>query len=253
MPYLNAPAASIQRAFDISDADIPDAAILVGQWVESIYFDRVRAIWPDARIAGAHNLVIEEADRRVWIGVVVGGAMTAMLAHAAVACGARALIQIGSYGGLADGCSVGDVLVPTLVVGRDGVSRQLSRDKPIEPDHMLSGLLREEIGFRLDGAELRSGMLLTTTTINFDRYSDIARWRRRGYAGVEMECAVTASVAAHFGVASAGAFALLDNLAIGHTVFDDSAEHRRRIATAKDVILRGAVAAAIRAVKPRSS
>jgi uridine phosphorylase len=248
MPYLNAPAESIQRAFDIADGDLPEAAILVGQWVERPYFERVRAIWPGAREAGSHNLVIEDQGRRIWIGVVVGGAMAAMLAQAAAVLGAKAIIQIGSYGGLADGCFVGDVLVPSLIVGRDGVSQQLSRRKPIAPDETLSNLVREEIGARLEGASVRSGRLLTTTTISHERDSDIARWRRQGHAGVEMECAVTAATAAHYGIPSAGAFVLMDNLAVGHTVFTQSDEDRRRISVAKYAILRGAVAAAVRAI-----
>jgi uridine phosphorylase len=248
MPYLNAPAESIQRSFDIADGDLPDAAIMVGQWGERPYFERVRAIWPGAREAGSHNLVIEEGGRRIWIGVVVGGAMAAMLSQAAAALGSRAIIQIGSYGGLADGCFVGDVLVPSLIVGRDGVSRQLSRNKPIDPDGALTELILEEIGARLDGATVRSGTLLTTTTMSHERDSDIARWRRRGYAGVEMECAVTAATAAHFGIPSAGAFVLMDNLAAGHTIFMTSEEDRRRISIGKDAILRGAVAAAVRAI-----
>jgi len=248
MPYLNAPAKSIQEAFDIADGDLPEAALLVGQWVERPYFERVRAIWPEAREAGSHNLVIEEQGRRIWIGVVIGGAMAAMLAHAAAVLGAKAIIQIGSYGGLADGCLVGDVLVPSLIVGRDGVSRQLSRNRPIDPDVVLSDLVRDEIRARLDAATVRSGTLLTTTTIAHERDSDIARWRRQGYAGVEMECAVTAATAAHFGIPSAGAFVLMDNLAVGHTVFMTSEEDRRRISMAKDAILRGSVAAAVRAI-----
>jgi uridine phosphorylase len=249
MPYLTAPAAAIQRAFDIADRDLPDAAIVMGQWEERSYFERVRAIWPDAREAGAHNLVIEEQGRNVWLGVVIGGAMASMLAQAAAVLGAKAIIQIGSYGGLADGCTVGDVLVPTTVIGRDGVSCQMSRNKPIVPDVRLSDLLRDEIGTRLGGARLRSGTLLTTTTIMFERDSDIARWRRRGYMGVEMECAVTNSIAAHFGVPTAGAFTLMDNLAEGHTVFALTDEHSRRIGVAKEAILRGAVAAALRAIE----
>lgn len=88
---------------------------------------------------------------------------------------------------------------------------------------------------------------MTTTTIAFERTSDIARWRRCGYAGVEMECAATVSVAAHMGVPATAAFTPMDNLAVGHTVFTRSDEDRRRVSAAKNAIIKAAVASTIRA------
>ena len=245
MPYLDASPASLQRMIRVADADLPDAAVLMGQWSQAAYFERVRAIWPDARETEGHSLVIEEQGRRVWITVVFGAAMAATLAHLAAKLGARAIVQIGSMGGLADGWRVGDVLVPSLVVGRDGVSRQLSRNKSIEPNSRLSSALCEELRSRLGPDTIRSGTLVTTTTIALERTSDIARWRRSGYVGVEMECAATLGIASHFGIPTAGAFVLMDNLAEDHTVFMLSDEDARRIKAGKDAILRGAVAATL--------
>jgi purine-nucleoside phosphorylase len=242
MPYLDASPASLQRMFGISDAECPDAAVIVGQWSQPGYFDRVRAIWPNAVEVEGHSILVEDAGRRIWISVVIGGAMAATITHLAVKLGARAVIQVGSMGGLADGWSVGDVLVPSLVVGRDGVSRQLSRNKPITPDRDLSSLLSNELRARLIDSSVRSGTLVTTTTISLERTLDIARWRRCGYAGVEMECAATTGTAMHFGVPSAGAFVLMDNLAAKHTVFALSDDDNRRIRTGKDAILRASVA-----------
>ncbi len=235
---------TVQRMFEIAGDDRPDAAILVGQFSQRAYFERVRAIWPGAREVEAHSLLVEEGGQNIWISVVIGAAMAATFAHLAVKIGARALVQVGSMGGLVDGWHPGDVLVPSLVVGRDGVSRQLSRNKPIEPDARLSAALCDELVLRLDRATVRPGTLVTTTTISFERSSDVARWRCSGYVGVEMECAATIGTAAHFGVPAAGAFVLMDNLASGQTVLMLSEEDNRRIEIGKDVILRAFVAAA---------
>jgi uridine phosphorylase len=151
-------------------------------------------------------------------------------------------------GGLTDGWRVGDVLVPSLVVGRDGVSQQLSRNKPIRPDAALSSALCGELESRIGAEAVRSGTLVSTTTIALERKSDIARWRRCGYAGVEMECAATTGTASHFGVPTAGAFVLMDNLAANHTVFALSEDDYRRINAGKDATLRAAVAAALTAI-----
>ena len=244
MPYLDASPTSLQRMIGIPDSDLPDGAVLMGQWNQAAYFDRIRAIWPNARETEGHSLVIEEDGKRIWISVVFGGAMAATIAHLAVKLGARAVIQIGSMGGLAEGWRVGDILVPSLVVGRDGVSRQLSRGRPIEPNASLSSVLRDELA-RVGAGPVHSGTLVSTTTIALERTSDVARWRRHGFAGVEMECAATKAIASYFRVPTAGAFVLMDNLAAEHTVFALSEDDRRKIRAGKEATLRAAVAACL--------
>lgn len=111
MPYLDATPAALQRMFGIADTDLPDAALVVGQWGQGPYFEHVRSIWPDARDIEEHSILIDAGGRRIWVSVVFGAAMAATVAHFAVKLGARALIQTGSMGGLAPGWNVGDVLV----------------------------------------------------------------------------------------------------------------------------------------------
>ena len=246
MPYFDAAPAALQHMFGIADADLPDAAIVVGQWGQRPYFELARSIWPQARDIEEHSILVEVGGRRIWVSVVFGAAMAATVAHFAVKLGARALIQTGSMGGLAPGWNVGDVLVPSLVVGRDGVSRQLSRNKPIEPSGGLSGRLASELADRLQPSAVRRGTLVSTTTFSFERRSDIARWKRSGFAGVEMECAATLSTARHFGAAATGAFVLIDNVADDHTFFDLTEDHETRIRAAKDAVLRAAVSSAVR-------
>jgi purine-nucleoside phosphorylase len=107
-----------------------------------------------------------------------------------------------------------------------------------------------EIARRLDGSGLtiRSGTVVSTTTIAFERPSDIARWRRAGYVGVEMEAAATLAVAARYGVRAAGAFVLLDNLAADHTVFSLTDDERARVRAAREPMTRAAVSALTRAM-----
>ena len=253
MPYFDVSSTDARGMFGIADDVAPTAAILVGEFSQRDCFRRVRAIWPDAREVEEHSLLVEARGQRIWIGVVIGAAMAATIAHLVVKLGVQALVQVGAMGGLADGWRPGDVLVPSLVVGRDGVSRQLSRNKPIEPDARLSSALSDELASRLDGATVRSGTLVTTTTISHERPRDIARWRRCGYVGVEMESAATIGTAAYFGVPAAGAFVLLDNLASQQTVLTLSDEDNRLIETGKDAILRASVAAASGLVATRDN
>lgn len=241
MPYLDADPGDLQRSFRLADADLPDAAILVGSLRVGGYAAFLTEIWPRARQVEERIRLVEIDGLRVWFIVVFGAAQAATFAHLAVRLGARAMVQLGAMGGLQLGWEVGDVLVPGEVVGRDGVSRQLSHGRPSTPDRAMAELLMTTVSSA--GLAARRGTLVTTTTIALERPRDVARWQRAGYAGVEMEAAATMAVAGHFGVPSAGAFVLMDNLAADHTVFHVSDEDRRRISAAREPMTRAAVSA----------
>lgn len=249
MPYLDASAADYQRAHGLADADLPDAAILDGVWSVQSAWERLRRLAPSVREVGERIALIEVDGRRVWFVFVFGGAMAATHAHLAAALGARAILQIGTYGGLAPDGAVGDVLVPSQVVGRDGVSRQLSRNRPISPDPALRASLAEHL--RASPVATRDGALVSTTTIALERPRDIRRWVRAGYAGVEMEAAATLSTAQHFGVPAAAALVLIDNVGSDHTIFQLTDEERVHVRAAREAVVLAAVrVAALAAGKP---
>ena len=244
MPYLHASADDVRRMFGVAQGDLPDAAVVVGEFSLRDCFARVRTAWPDAREVEEHTLLVVEGGRRVWVSASFGAAMAATFAHLAVRVGARALVMAGAVGGLSEFLLPGDVLVPSLVVGRDGVSARMARGGRVEPDAALSESLRADLASRLGPSAVKSGALVTTTTISFETDSDIARWRRAGFAAVEMECAAVLAVASRFGVPGAGAFVVMDDLARKQTVLTLSDEENLRITAAKDAVLRAAVVAA---------
>lgn len=239
MPYLTASAADLQRTHRVRDEDLPDAAVLYGIWSASTGEAEIRSLFPDARPAAERTLLVEIDGRRVWIAWVYGAAMASSHAHLAAVLGARSMLQVGSYGGLATDGRVGDVLVPSRVLGKDGVSRQQSKGVPIDMDAGLRARL--EAALTAVGATTIDGLLISTTTISLERDQDVRRWMRAGYAGVEMEAAATAAMARHFGIPTAGAFVLWDNIGVGHTIFTRTDEDRERTKTAQHQILRAAV------------
>jgi len=242
MPYLDANATDLQRSHGLADADLPDAAILDGVWNVRAAWERVARLAPNVREVSERIALIEIDGSRVWYVFVLGGAMAATHAHHAAVLGARVILQLGTFGGLAAEGAVGDVLLPSEVIGRDGVSRQLSRNRPIRPDPTLRGLLEEQL--QAVGVTPRDGTLVSTTTIVLERPRDISRWVRAGYAGVEMEAAATLSTANHFGVPSAGALVLIDNVGSGHTVFALSDDERLRVKTAREQVFNTALSVA---------
>jgi nucleoside phosphorylase len=249
MPYFDAPPAAVAQMPGIARSDWPDAAILVGEFSQTDCFARVQAFYPNARLIEERTLLVEVDGQQIWISVVVGAALAATLAHLAVKLGARALLSVGAMGGLSPEGRPGDLLVPSLVVGRDGVSAQVARRKPIIPDPTLMAKFRAQLARVSGEAAVRSGKLLTTTTISFERDRDLRRWLTQGYEGVEMECAAVVATAAYFGVPAAGGFVLMDHLAVGQTVLSLSEADIPRIRTGKDLLLQTAVAVLVDFVK----
>lgn len=239
MPYLTASAADVQRTYRVRDENLPDALVLYGIWSASNGEAEVRELFPDARAATERTVLVDRNGRRVWVAWVYGAAMASSHAHLAAVLGARSILQVGSYGGLATEGRVGDVLVPSRVLGKDGVSRQQTRGLPIDMDPGLRAQL--EATLAAAGATTIDGLLISTTSISLERDSDVRRWLRAGYAGVEMEAAATAAMARHFNIPTAGAFVLWDNIGVGHTIFTRTDEDRERTARAQSQILRAAV------------
>jgi purine-nucleoside phosphorylase len=239
VPYLTASAADLQRIHRVLDADLPHAAVLYGVWSAESFDSEVRSLYPDARSVAERTLAVVAAGRLIWLVHVFGAAMAASHAHLAASLGARSILQVGSFGGLATDGKVGDVLVPSRVLGKDGVSRQQSKGAPIQMDAPLRMQLAGALAAA--GATTIDGLLISTTTISLERDRDVRRWVRAGYAGVEMEAAATAAMARHFGIPTAGAFVLWDNIGVGHTIFNRSDEDRERTRIAQLRILRAAV------------
>jgi nucleoside phosphorylase len=246
MPYLDASAADLQRSHGIADDDLPDAAVVDGVWSPRGAMERVSRQYPGVREVAERTVLVEVGGCRIWMVFVLGAAMAATHAHMACVLGARAVIQTGTFGGLAPGRKVGDVLLPSVVIGRDGVSRQLSRNKPIHPDPALRDVLRHELSDA--GIPPYEGTLVSTTTMALERPRDIRRWVRAGYSGVEMEAAATLSTAQHFGVPAAGAFVLIDNVGSDHTVFALTERERLRVQDSRQRMIGAALSATATAV-----
>jgi hypothetical protein len=65
----------------IDDSDLPEAAIVVGQWGQAGYFGHIRATWPNVRDIEERSVLIEVDGHRIWVSVVFGAPMVAMIAQ----------------------------------------------------------------------------------------------------------------------------------------------------------------------------
>jgi hypothetical protein len=122
MPYSDASSDTVQRMFEIADDDRPDAAILVGQFSQRAYFERVRAIWPDAREVEAHSLLVEEGGQNIRISVVIGAAMAATFAHLAVPA-AGAFVLLDNLASQQTVLTLSDEVNRRIETGKDAILR----------------------------------------------------------------------------------------------------------------------------------
>jgi uridine phosphorylase len=137
--------------------------------------------------------------------------MAALHAHAWCAAGVRVVVQLGYYGALQPGTSLGDVAVPRHAERQEGVS-DWYLPKGILAD--ASEDLAEAIADRLCAREMAVNRhaIYSTPAILAESREVIADWSRHGYHGVDMETAATFSVAKALGAKRAAALIRLDDL-----------------------------------------
>ena len=200
----------------------PDALVIVGD------FRPVRATEQlAANFDGAEPIPVAEAgwlvprgDRRLMMVGAAASPMAGHWAHLAARAGVSQIVQFGWYGALQPGTEAGDVLVPTRAGRGDGVSRwYLEGGEPADATPALSDRLGGALGQR--GLRVFRKPMYTTTSLLSESHEVIARWRRAGYHGVDMETAATLAVARSERVDRAAVLLRIDDLVSGeHHLFD---------------------------------
>jgi purine-nucleoside phosphorylase len=108
--------------------------------------------------------------------------------------GAKAVIRVGTTGGIGRGVETGDVVVPSAAIPLDGATRAYAgSDAPQYPDAVLSDLVAGEAGRR--GLRCHRGMVCSSDTFYLEEERSAEAWRSRGVLSFEMECAVIFALA----------------------------------------------------------
>lgn len=139
----------------------------------------------------------------------VGAAGAAICFNELMNCGAKVIIRLGTAGGLYDETQIGDVVVPTAAIRKDGVSAAMvPLEFPAVPDLMLtSDLIAGMKRAKLSG---RAGTILTSDLFYPSLLDDqLAFYKKAGAMAVEMECS-TLFIAAQLRGVRAGAMLVLD-------------------------------------------
>jgi purine-nucleoside phosphorylase len=184
---------------------------------------------------GAPNGVIEDVlvgDVRGWpvgFACVYGASMASEVVHIFGVLGARAVIQTGNCGALADDFGAGDLFVAERAYCGEGAARYYKPDAQwVEASPEL---LRSETLSRLGRGSYRAGAIYTTAALFAEGCDDVERWFREGFAAVDMETAATYAVAEHFGMDRLSVLYGFDNpRRREHLLLSDAEKDARRAA-----------------------
>jgi purine-nucleoside phosphorylase len=167
--------------------------------------------------------------RRLWLVPVMGTALMAYYMHMGCVLGARALVLAGSAGGLAEGMSVGDLVVPDVVTGNDSAAlysrhgregtRIGAHGPELTPDKDLASALAGRLRVLHPEPPVWRGATVTCEMMGAETAQDVANWSAAGFRAVEMEAAVVCAVGDAFHVPAAAAIYVADCLISGETVF----------------------------------
>ena len=179
---------------------------------------------------------------RVALASSFGGPMAAFMAHTWASTGIPSIIQLGWYGALQHGTSLGDVVVPRHAERQDGASdwylpKGILADSTPELSSMIAASLRDR------GIPVHEHGIFSTPALLAESREVIADWSRHGYHGVDMETAATFAVAKSLGVHRAAALLRIDDL-VGeeHSLADGlHGDHRRFMRTREREVMHAVI------------
>ncbi len=134
--------------------------------------------------------------------------MASEIVHIFGVLGSRAVIQLGSCGGLCDSMEAGDLVIATEAYCGEGAaqyycprvcyvscSREILSTGPIEALHQR---------------RVHQGPIFTTSALLAEGREELDDWHRRGFVAVDMETATSFAVASYFGMARASILYVFD-------------------------------------------
>jgi uridine phosphorylase len=201
-----------RRMLQVGADEIPDVLLLVGLF--NVHEGAER--W--AGYAGASDYYEgiphyrgQFGDLKVAVAAAFGGPMAALHVHAWCAAGVPLVLQLGYYGALQGGTSLGDVVVPRHAERQEGVSDwYLPKGILADASEDVADAIAECL--YANGMVVNRHAIYSTPAILAESREVIADWSRHGYHGVDMETAATFSVAKALRAKRAAALIRLDDL-----------------------------------------
>jgi len=179
----------------------PGRALLLAQslLIEPKMFNHNRGLWGySGTAADGEPLTIQSTG--------MGGPSAAIVISELHDLGARALLRVGTCGGLEPALGLGELLIVSEAIAADGTSQALGAGARIAASAPLLERLRAAAG-----PDARVGRVVTTDVFYDERPGIERRWLADGALAVEMEAATLFALAARRGFA-AGALLIVSDL-----------------------------------------
>jgi len=201
-----------RRMLGLGQDELPEAVLLVGVFAIEDGGARFARYFETAdKHRRFPSFLTTWKGRRYALAACFGGPMAALHAHTWLGAGVPTVVQVGWFGALQAGMSLGDVIVPSHAEREDGVSdwylpKGLLADSSPE--------LSDTIGSRLEARDIDvvRRAIYSTPALMAESREVIADWSRHGWQGVDMETAATFAVAKSLGAQRAAALIRLDDL-----------------------------------------
>lgn len=178
----------------------PGRALALAQLLlsEPKMFNHNRGLWGYTGMAADGELMTIQSTG-------MGGPSAAIVMEELCELGLRAAIRVGTCGALAEGLSLGDLVVADVALATDGASRALGAGERVAADGDLVAALRAAAGDRA-----RTGTI-ATSDLFYDRDDGrAAEWAGAGALAIEMEAATILHVAELRGVRAGCLLAVTD-------------------------------------------
>lgn len=148
----------------------------------------------------------------------MGGPSAAIVVTELAELGARRLVRTGTCGALEPAFALGELLVVSEALPRDGTSAALSAEDPLQPDPALLGSLQAAAG-----PAAHSGRIVSS-----DLFYDVpdgaeAGWVQAGARAIDMETATLFALGARHELQAGSLLVVSDLLASGRTRIDAGA------------------------------
>ncbi|MEM4328688.1 MAG: purine-nucleoside phosphorylase [Candidatus Caldarchaeum sp.] len=143
----------------------------------------------------------------------VGGPSSAVVFEELIMLGARLIIRLGTCGAFVKGIKNGEIIIPTGAAYIGGTLKQYIPEvhiTPVPSYEVLTTLVNE---VKSQGLTSYVGPVFSSDAFYAEDPEFAAKWAKRGYVAVEMECATLFGLGMMRGVKTGSALLVSDNLA----------------------------------------
>jgi len=199
------------KEWQLSEKDIPDGLIIFGTHDIRKYAKQWQKFLKNSRLIEDHVILGQYKNLKVAFAFTYGPTLASEFIHVFGLLGTPVVIQAGSFGGLTKNLVIGDIFVPQEAERGETVSDcYLPRQQKSDASKDLVKFVMKEC--KKMNKKCVTGKIFTTAAMLAEKRSDILRWHRQGFVGVDLEASATFAVAKHFKMKRVAIYSLIDNL-----------------------------------------